>query len=274
MHIGGEVVSSIKHPAVAAARRSLGQVGSGEPRAFLLDGHRLVAQALESDLPLEGVFFLDPVEGEEEALFQRAAERGVACHVLRRGVFFRLLGLGYETSVRVLAVVQRPRFPDVAESLVGDACVLVGEDIQDPRNVGVLIRTADGWGSAGVVLSQGSADPYCRGSVRSSTGSVLRVPVTIARHLGEYLARLRRRSVRLVGTSARGGVPCWEADLSGPCAILLGNESRGLSAKVRSACDLMVTIPMLGGAHSFNVTVAAGILLYERARQRAQGRGG
>ena len=272
MDAGGEVISSIKHPAVAGARRRLGRSGSGEPASFLLDGHRLVAQALRSGLSLEGVFFLHPVEGEEAGLLRRAAEEGAPCRVLSRGVFFRLLGLGYETSVRVLVVLPRPRFPDVAESVTGDACVLVGEDIQDPRNVGVLIRTADGWGSAGVVLSRDSADPYCRASVRSSTGSVLRVPVTIARHLGEYLDRLRRRSVRLVGTSVHGGVPCWEADLSGPCAVVLGNESRGLSAQVRSACDLVVSIPMFGGAHSFNVTVAAAVLLYERARQGHQRR--
>ena len=262
-----EVISSLKHPAVVTARRSLGQAGGREATAFLADGHRLASQALASPVPVERVFFLDPVEGEEAALLRRAREAGVECTVVTKGVFFRILALGYETSVRVLAVVERPRWPDLGEAMEGDACVLVGESIQDPRNVGVLLRTADAWGLAGAVFSEDSADPYSRGSVRSSTGSVFRVPVTLAAHLVEYVTGLKEKPVRVIGTSARAGTPCWEADLSGPCVILFGNESTGLSADAKAVCDTFVSIPMSGGAHSFNVTVAAGIILYERARQ-------
>jgi len=269
-----DVISTVKHPDVVAARRRLGRVGGKPATSFLVDGQRLVSQALESQVPVERVFLLDPVEEEQLALLGRARELGVACHAVTRGVFFRILGLGYETSVKVLAVVGRPQsghpaFPDATELIEGDMCVLVGESIQDPRNVGVLIRTVDAWGLVCAVFSGDSGDPYSRASVRSSTGSAFRVPVTIAAHLVEYLERLKQRSVRLIGTSARAATPCWEADLSGPCAILFGNESVGLSAPAREVCDLLVSIPMTGGAHSFNVTVAAGIVLYERARQRS-----
>jgi TrmH family RNA methyltransferase len=145
--------------------------------------------------------------------------------------------------------------------------VLVGEDIQDPRNVGVLIRTADAWGLPCTVFSQPSADPYCRASVRSSTGSVFRVPVVVAAQLAAYLERLRSRGLRVIGTSAQAPQRCWDTDLTGPCAVVLGNESAGISEEVRAVCQEVVSIPLRGGAHSFNVTVAAGILLYERDRQ-------
>ena len=82
------------------------------------------------------------------------------------------------------------------------------------------------------------------------------------------LARLRKQGMRIIGTSAAAPTPVWDADLTGSCAVVLGNETRGLTDAARDACDAFVTIPMSGGAHSFNVTVAAGILLYERARQR------
>ncbi len=268
-----EVISSLKHPAVVAARQSLSQVGrttrmSGRAASsFFADGGRLVSQALESPVCVEKVFFLHPVEAEEASLLRRARDAGVECCVVTRGVFFRILGLGYETAVRTLAVVKRPTFPDVGESIEGDVCVLVGESIQDPRNVGVLIRTVDAWGLPGAVFSQDSADPYSRASVRSSTGSVFRVPVTIAVHLVEYLERLKEQSVRVMGTSAQATIACWDADLSGPCVILFGNESAGLSADVKGLCDAVVSVPQYGGAHSLNVTVAAGIVLYERARQ-------
>ncbi len=268
LYARSEVISSLKHPAVVAARQSLGQAGGREATAFLADGHRLASQALASPVPVERVLFLDPVEGEEASLLRRARDVGVECCVVTRGVFFRILGLGYETAVRVLAVVKRPTFPDVGESVEGDVCVLVGESIQDPRNVGVLIRTVDAWGLPGAVFSKDSADPYSRASVRSSTGSVFRVPVTIAVHLVEYLERLKEKSVRVMGTSAQATIACWDCDLSGPCVILFGNESAGLSADVKGLCDAVVSVPQYGGAHSLNVTMAAGIVLYERARQR------
>jgi len=267
LYARAEVVSRLKHPTVLAARGHLGQVGGGPAGAFVADGRRLVSQALESSLPIEAVFFLDPVEGAEVEVLRRAREAGVPCTVVSRGIFFRILALGYETSVRVLAVIERPRWPDVGEVMEGDACLLVGENIQDPRNVGVLLRTADAWGLAGAVFSKASADPYSRGSVRSSTGSVFRVPVTVAVHLVDYVAGLKEKPLRVIGTSAQAATPCWEADLSGPCVVLFGNESTGLSAEARAVCDTLVSIPMSGRAHSFNVTVAAGIILYERARQ-------
>jgi len=267
-----EVIDRIKDPAVVEARRSLGQAGTGRAEAFLADGSSLTAQALDAGAPVEALFFLDPVEDTETAMLESASRRGIACHRLSRGVFFRLLGLGYETSVRVLAVVARPRRSDPLELLADGGCLMVGERTQDPRNVGVMVRTADAWRLAGCLFGGDSADPWCRASVRSTTGSVFRVPVTLTENLGNDLERLRERSVRVIGTSAHADVPCWQADLTGPCALVFGNETTGLSEEAAAACDTLVNIPMEGGAHSFNVTVAAGIILYERARQRSIGR--
>jgi TrmH family RNA methyltransferase len=268
-----EVIATIKHPAVIAAREGLGQVGRQGASAFLADGHRLVSQAIRSRADIQSIFFLHPLAGaEEEALLERALEAGFACHLVRKGVFFRMLGLGYETSVGVLAVVRRPPSADITQVARGDVCMLLGEQIQDPRNVGVLVRTADAWETACTVFTSDSADPYCRAAVRSSTSSIFRMPLAIVSDLPACLERLKANSLRIIGTSAHAEVPCWDADLSAPCAIVLGNESVGLSESVRKVCDEMVTIPMHGGAESLNVTVAGGIMLYERARQRARAR--
>ncbi len=265
----GLLISSVKHPGIVEARRSLGKAGRQPPASFMVDGHRLVSQALAAQAPIEKAFFLHPVEdAEDEVLLQNARDRGVECHLVTRGVFFRLLDLGYETSVRVMATVSRSLLRGPGELTGSDACVLVGERIQDPRNVGVLIRTADAWGLTGVAFGADSADPCSRASVRSSTGSIFSIPVTVAAEFGGYLRRLKEGSLNIIGTSAHAQRPCWDADLSGPCAILLGNETSGLSDEAREACDVVVRIPMTGRAHSLNVTVAAGIVLYERARQR------
>ena len=272
-----EIITSIKHPAVAEARRRVARTAGGAPQAFLVDGLKLVAQAFDAGAPVEAVFFLDPPDRPDlSALLARAREARLPCHTARRGVFFRILDLGYETSVGVLAVVRRPgaagRLADrAATAAAGGFCALVGERIQDPRNVGVLIRTADAFGLGAAVFSADSADPWCRPAVRSTTGSVFRVPVYLPADLPRALAEAKSAGLRIIGSSAGAPGASWRADLAGPCALVVGNETQGLTDELASVCDEMVTIPMCGGAHSLNVTVAAGILAYERARQRSGG---
>ncbi len=266
-------LSSLKDPVIAAVRRRLGQVGSGEPTAYLIEGAKRITQALAAGAPVETVLFLDPVSGpDEQALLRSLAQGRVESYLVTRGVFFRLLDLGYETATRVFATVRAEPLPParLAELVDAEACFLVGEQIQDPRNVGVLIRTAEALGVRAAIFGPGSADPYSRAAVRSTTGSILRVPVVLPSDLPELLARLRAQGVRLIGSSAHAQTPCWDASLSTPCAVLLGNETAGLSPDLQGLCDVLVTIPMRGEASSLNVTVAAGVLLYEVLHQRAR----
>lgn len=269
-----EAISSIKHPVVAATREALAGRGAGK-RAFLAEDAKMVRQALDAGVDVERIFYVvDGLDEEGEALLARARARGAPCHETRKGVFFKILGLGYETACRMAAVVwagDRPAH-EIAAELGPDALVLVGEAIQDPRNVGVLIRTADACGARAILFSADSADPYSRASVRSTTGSIFRVPLALSDNLAQSMDLLKQRAVRVIGTSAHASKTCWEADLSGPCAIVLGNESVGLSERLRGLCDDFVAIPVAGGASSFNVTVAGGVLLYEACRQRARKR--
>ena len=263
------IISRIKHPAVTAARQGLARSGRQAPRLFLIDGAKLVRQAVDAGAAVEAVFFLHPSEGESlTALEERARNARLDCHRVTRGVFFRILGLGYQTSARVLAVAPRPPSHDVAADVGPGFCTVVGEGIQDPRNVGVIVRTDEAMGLAAAVFSADSADPYSRAAVRSTTGSIFRVRLALPADLPAYLRRLRAAGARIIGTSAHAPNDCTQADLRSPCAIVLGNESAGLSAAAADACDSLVTIPMYGAAHSLNVTVAAGICLHEWARQR------
>ncbi|MBM3476654.1 MAG: RNA methyltransferase [Armatimonadetes bacterium] len=268
--MAAETITGVKHPTIVRVRQSLGQAGGGRATAFLVEDAKMVSQALAAGAPLETVLYLDPVEQpEEQALLEAVRRAGAECQVVTRGVFFRVLDLGYETATRVLATVRAEPLPAsrLGELTNEEACLLVGEGIQDPRNVGVLIRTADALGVRAAIFTADSADPYSRASVRSTTGSILRVPLVLAESLLDVLDNLRHRGVRIIGTSAHAATACWDADLSPPCALLLGNETTGLSPEAQAACDLLVTIPMQGEASSLNVTVAVGALLYEVARQ-------
>jgi 23S rRNA (uridine2479-2'-O)-methyltransferase len=146
-----------------------------------------------------------------------------------------------------------------------------------PGNVGTVIRSADAFGAAGVIVTGHGADPYDPRSVRASTGSLFALPVVRADGPAGVLewVRDRRRAgvpVTLLGTDERGDVQVARQDLTGPTLIAVGNETTGLSEAWRSACDRIVRIPITGSASSLNAASAATVLLYEAARQRAEDR--
>ena len=151
--------------------------------------------------------------------------------------------------------------------------VLVMDRPASPGNVGTLVRSADAFGAAGVVVAGHAADPYDPRAVRASTGSVFTVPVVRVDAAAEVLAwadRARAGGVPLVvvGTDETGSAPVDEADLTGPCLLVVGTEATGMSRAWREACDTTVAIPIGGGASSLNAAAAGSVVLYEAARQR------
>jgi RNA methyltransferase, TrmH family len=137
----------------------------------------------------------------------------------------------------------------------------------NPGNIGTIIRTASAAGAGGVILIGTSADPYDPSAVKASMGALFTMPVATATSAAEFLAWARDGGVRVAATSARESVTCWEADLRPPLAVLLGSEGAGLPQEVLDAADVRVAIPMTGTAESLNLSVAAGILLYEVRRR-------
>lgn len=267
-----EPVGGIKHPAFQAALALTRFAGRAEAGHYLVEGADLVGQALVSPSAVNAVFALDSAAS---AFSAACAARGVPLYTLASaGLIAKLVGTGYETAVTAVAVVaQRLVSPNELLAAPG-ALVLAGERIQDPRNVGVLIRTAEAAGCAGLLLSSDSAEPFSRQAVRSTTGSILRVPLSLAADLPTTLSELRtlHPGLRVVATSARAERLAFDADLSSrPLVLLVGNETDGVSPAAREAASDFVRLPMAAnGASSLNVTVAAGVLVYEAVRQQQQ----
>ena len=147
-----------------------------------------------------------------------------------------------------------------------------------PGNIGTLIRSADAFGASGVIVTGHAADVYDPRSVRASTGSLFALPVVRAqshRPVLDWAAGLRADGTRVavVGADENGGRDAADVDLTRPTLLLIGNETTGLTAGWRDACDELARIPMLGAASSLNAAMAASVLLYESARQRIAARG-
>jgi TrmH family RNA methyltransferase len=152
-----------------------------------------------------------------------------------------------------------------------DIVVLAG--VADPGNAGTLLRTAEAAGAGAVVFAGSTVDPYAPKVVRSSAGSVFRVPIAVEPDAAAALGRVSSGGRRLVGLAIDEGTVCDEADLGGGIAFVLGNESHGLPDDLIAHIDEWVHIPMAGRVESLNVATAGALVLFEAARQRRQSTG-
>lgn len=169
----------------------------------------------------------------------------------------------------VVAWCEPYRYADAYELAGGGAPLLACLDqVSDPRNLGAVIRSAEGAGATGVVVPAHGSARVTAAVCRASAGAVEHLPVAVVTNLARYLIEIKRGDLWIAGAAGESGTPMWQADLSGGVAFVFGAEGRGLRPLVRRACDLEVSIPQLGRVESLNVSVAAAVLLYEARRQR------
>ena len=152
-----------------------------------------------------------------------------------------------------------------------DALILVACGLQDPGNLGTMMRSAQALGGSALVTLPSTVSPYNPKAVRSSAGAIFRLPVFQGVDAASLVSRARAACVRLVAADRRASLTLTEADLSGPIALLIGQEAAGLPEEIAAQADLAVSIPLRPSAESLNAATAAGVLLYEAARQRRFG---
>ena len=169
----------------------------------------------------------------------------------------------------VLAWCEPYRYADAYELAAVERPLLACLDqVSDPRNLGAVVRSAEGAGATGVVVPAHGSARVTAAVCRASAGAVEHLPVAVVTNLARYLADIKRDHLWVAAAAGDGGTPMWQADLSGGIAFVFGAEGKGLRPLVRRTCDLAVSVPQLGQVESLNVSVAAALLLYEARRQR------
>lgn len=142
------------------------------------------------------------------------------------------------------------------------------DEIEDPHNLGSVLRTVECAGAHGVIIPRRRSAAITQATVKTSAGAVEYVPVARVSNLAQTIEGLKQRGVWIAGADAAAKSSAYEADLTGPLAIVIGNEGRGMSRLTRDKCDFLIKLPILGRIQSLNASVACGILLYEAVRQR------
>ena len=258
-------ITSRQNPLVARFRTAArGDIGG----VLLLDGAHLVADAIVAAVTFQ-LAAVTPASSEQpdvRALVDALAASGVEVITVSASVMDAASPV--KTPSGIVALAERPPI-DVDRLYAGPAPVVVTAiDVQDPGNLGAIVRVAEAAGATGFVAAGGSANPFSWKALRGSMGSALRLPIASEMSADEAVAEARRRGCRVIAAVPRDGQSLFDVDLSGPIAVLIGGEGQGLSSAITDAADDRITIPMQAPVESLNAAVTAALLVYEARRQR------
>jgi TrmH family RNA methyltransferase len=235
---------------------------------FVIEGPHLIEEAGDK---LNFIVYC-----EKLPIVKKLEDEGVPAYKVSKEQFAELSGV--EAPQGVLGVVREfgYQFRDVLKADKTLIVFCVG--VQDPGNLGTIIRSADAFGASGIILSKGTVDLYNPKVARSTMGSLFHLPIITTEDEKETIGHLKEKNVKIVATEASAKLNCFNSDLKGPTAFLIGNEGAGLSKEMIGLADESVSIPMVGKSESLNAGVSVSVLLYEASRQKSQpspsGRGG
>jgi TrmH family RNA methyltransferase len=261
-------ITSRQNPLVKRYRDAAG----GGRSEIILDGAHLIEEATAAGVALHTIACSPPgleLPGVRQ-LIGRFDAAGLDCWSVTDDIMRAISPV--KTPSGVVALAGRPTLTLEQALDVRPPLVIVAVDVQDPGNVGAIVRAAEAGGATAAVLAGTSADPFGWKALRGSMGSCFRLPVVRAGQ-PEMLAALRARGVRVIATAPRGSRSLFESDLRGPAALLVGAEGTGLADDLLAGADETVSIPMREPVESLNVAVAAALLVYEASRQRGRATG-
>jgi len=274
------IVQSKQNARLKELRRALAHPGRESLGGWLglagIEGPNLLSEALRAGLRIDCVF---AAEGSEHLLdgLRLAPETDV----LLMPEELLTASLATETPQPIAALVEPPHwtwrniFGGRPEGGLADSTnstpnplIIILAGLQDPGNLGTILRSAEAFGATGIVSLPGTVIAWNPKAIRASAGSVFRVPLLSATS-AECFTRLRETNVQIFSTAVEGATPAQRADLSGSLALLIGNEGNGVPADLAGQADQALTIPCSGPVESLNAAVAASVLLYEASRQRS-----
>jgi len=223
---------------------------------FVIEGPRLIKEAL---LDIEYIVY-----SKEHKVMIKAKEMGIPCYEVSDKEYRKLSDV--VTPQGIMAVVEQssPTIDDIKGPLV-IACI----DIQDPGNMGTIIRAADATNVSGIITSKGCVDIYNQKTIRSTAGSIFHVPVVQSRDIACDVSILKGKGYKIIATDTTGIESFWQTDLKEKVVILIGNEGAGLSKDILDLADVVVSIPIPGKAESLNAAMCASVIIYEALRQRS-----
>ena len=238
-----------------------------------LEGRNALTEALRSGRTVDKVFI---AAGETDRGLQRLAAQAqeagaVVVPVDRRKLDQMSTTHSHQGVIALVAAHEYVTIDDILEEAASrgeTALIVICDELADPHNLGAIMRSAECAGAHGVIIPKRRSVGLTATVAKASAGAIEYMKVARVTNINTAIAELKEKGVWVFGTAAEGSIPMYKADLTGPTAIVIGNEGQGMSPLVQKNCDVTVHIPMKGQISSLNASAAASILLYEAVRQR------
>ena len=260
-------ISSVQNPLVKRLKKLRRPKARQEQNLCLLEGTNLLEAACETNSPIAVVCCTIAWRSRYVILWEKLSQRADRVEIVTPEVLKAIA-----TTVNpdgIIAAIPRQRVRPISPKNLTLGVFL--EHLQDPGNLGTIVRTAVAAGAEGLWLSADSVESDNPKTLRASTGAWFRLPIEVSENILQTLQEYRDRGLQIVATTPRSSLTYWEVDWQQPSLILLGNEGSGLSPEAIALSDRQVSIPLSAGVESLNVSVAAALLLYEAQRQRRMG---
>lgn len=233
-----------------------------EQRVFVVEGIKMCLEA-----PMEQIQQMYVSESFLAEAKNRQRIQSYSYEVVSDSVFSRISET--KTPQGILCLIQMPEY-ELSDLLGTRPHLLVLENIQDPGNLGTMIRAGEGAGVTGVIMDKTTVDIFNPKTIRSTMGSMFRVPFYVTADLQGTLSELKKKGIAMYAACLDGELLYDEPDYTLPCGFLIGNEANGLSGQIAALADIRIRIPMEGQVESLNAAVASALLMYEASRQRRQ----
>lgn len=246
-------------------------IKQNENNENIIFGRNPVIEAIKSGRNIEKLFILKDPEGSLKMIISMAKERGFVISEVDRKKLDDLSGLqNHQGVVALVSPYEYSTIDDIldfAKQKKEDPFIIILDEIEDPYNMGSIIRSANACGAHGVIIPKRRSALITASVAKASAGAIEYTKIAKVTNINQTLRELKDKGLWIVGTDINGQV-CYKTDLKGPVAIVIGSEGKGISRLVRENCDIIASIPIKGQINSFNASVAAGIIMYEVLRQR------
>lgn len=237
-----------------------------ESNEFMIEGIRIIEEAVSAGAGIKYCLCSEELDGDRvKSLLKGMKDKNIKIYMVDSKLINDICDT--ENPQGIVAVIEKKKYEE--EELFKNSDYLVVVDrIQDPGNLGTIIRTADAAGAHGIIISDGTVDPYSPKVLRSTMGSIFHVPVIFATDMIKAIDMLKARDFSVYVSSLEGSVPYHEEDYTGKTVIVIGNEANGVSSSIIHRADRLIKILMPGKAESLNAGIAGGILMFEVVKQR------
>ena len=229
---------------------------------FVIEGIKIIEEAILNNIGLKYIFITDKFQSTPEGIsFYESIQHNKNLIHITENLFKEISDT--ENSQGIIGIAQFQIFN--LEDLINkdNQSLIFLDGLQDPGNLGTIIRTCDAFNLDGIILGEGSVDPYNPKVVRATMGSIFRVPLVVSNNSLETLSKLQESKIKILATSLETNSPIYDIDYKEGFALVIGNESKGVDQEILKLSDQLIKIPMPGFAESLNAGVAASIIMYE-----------